>query len=356
MHVKDEGYVFALSAVLSMVKIEIVAQIYDILLEYVEDVLKNCKNTLVYKYCIVVIQILLQSKTKEQWKNDEDTLNLFIRLFGMCLNSKELVRRQAIRSFTMLCSGKDLAYFSVALNRIEEAVFKELDQSIVKVTARQINILNFLSCVLQVLPVSVSSNIVKKLLDYTEVESALLKKHIYFTIEIMFASTRLSADFVESFLSFLLEHQPVTTNIESLNSDEELMIVGYCLASCQVAVHYKKLKGEMVLQYLPTLISILIEYLTFGNQRVKTGSFNAIKNLMQYTLERSNFTKPFVTDEAKLEGLNLDMLSLTAKFNDLEGEGDNEEPASALMSSQKLHPIRKIVNVFLYCLRSRFDS
>ena len=46
----------------------------------------------------------------------------------------------------------------------------------------------------------------------------------------MFALTRLSPTFVEDFLNFLLENEPVTTNIESMDSDKELMIVEYCLA------------------------------------------------------------------------------------------------------------------------------
>lgn len=352
--VKDEGFIFAFSAILSMVPSQVIPKLYDIIYEYIDDVINKSRNTLVYKYSVVVVQILLESRTNEQWKSDEATLNLFMRLFHMCLHSKELIRRQAIRTFTTICQGKDLTYFSVAMSKLEEIVFKELDQCLVKVTSRSLSVLNFLSCILQVLPITISSNIAKKLLDYTEIENPIFKKNLYFTIEIMFASTRLSSTFVEDFLGFLLENQPVTTNIESMNNDEELMIVGYCLAVAQVAVHYKKLKGVEIMQYLPTVISMLTEYLTFGNRRIQNGAFNAVKNLMQYTLEKQYFTETLVIQSDKVDSLNLDMLSLISKFNDpTEMDGDEGEISQAYRT---MHPIKKILNIFLYCLKSRFDT
>ena len=169
----------------------------------------------------------------------------------------------------------------------------------------------------------------------------------------MFASTRLSPTFVEDFLGFLLENQPVTTNIESMNSDEELMIVGYCLAVAQVAVHYKKLKGDLILRYLPTLISLLTEYFTIENHRVQNGALNAIENLMQYTLEKQYFTNTSYTNSSDIDGLNLDMLSLNAKFNDPDDTEENEGHLSQAYKS--MHPIRKIINVFQYCLKSSLD-
>ena len=135
---------FALSAILSMIPINVISKLYSIIYEYIDDVL-NSKNTIVYKYSVVVVQLLLQSRTKEQWKTDQETLDLFIRLFHMGLHSKELIRRQAIRSFMTICQGKDLSYFSVAMSKLEEVIFKELEQCIVKVTSRSLNVLNFLS-------------------------------------------------------------------------------------------------------------------------------------------------------------------------------------------------------------------
>ena len=127
-----------------MIPINVISKLYSIIYEYIDDVL-NSKNTIVYKYSVVVVQLLLQSRTKEQWKTDQETLDLFIRLFHMGLHSKELIRRQAIRSFMTICQGKDLSYFSVAMSKLEEVIFKELEQCIVKVTSRSLNVLNFLS-------------------------------------------------------------------------------------------------------------------------------------------------------------------------------------------------------------------
>ena len=127
-----------------MIPINVISKLYSIIYEYIDDVL-NSKNTIVYKYSVVVVQLLLQSRTKEQWKTDQETLDLFIRLFHMGLHSKELIRRQAIRSFMAICQGKDLSYFSVAMSKLEEVIFKELEQCIVKVTSRSLNVLNFLS-------------------------------------------------------------------------------------------------------------------------------------------------------------------------------------------------------------------
>jgi hypothetical protein len=127
-HVKDEGFVYALSAVLSMVPIEVISQLHDILLEYITDVIDKNTNNIVIKYCVVVIQFLLESKTKDQWKNDEATIDLFMKLFNFCMHPKELVNRQAIRSFMIVCQRKDLSYFSKPLNIIENAIFKIMKQ------------------------------------------------------------------------------------------------------------------------------------------------------------------------------------------------------------------------------------
>ena len=100
--VKDEGFVYVLSAVMSMVPVEVIAKLHDIILEYITDVLKKNTNTIVIKYSVVVIQFLLESKTQEQWKDDDSTLEQFIKLFNLCLNTKEIINRQAIRSFMII--------------------------------------------------------------------------------------------------------------------------------------------------------------------------------------------------------------------------------------------------------------
>jgi hypothetical protein len=188
-----------------------------------------------------------------------------------------------------------------------------------------------------VLPVSNASNIVKKLLDYTQGDNYTLQKNIYFVIETMFAATRLSATFVEDFLSFLLDNVPIITEGKSKKGDGELMIVGYCLAVAQVAVHYKKLSGEKVLQYLPGVVSILSEYLISGSQRVKIGAFTAIKNLMFYTLEYSYFKPEEVKGDDKIDEIDFDLLTIRD-------------------SNSKIHPISKIVYILRYCLNRRFES
>jgi hypothetical protein len=56
--IKDEGFVYALSAVMSMVAIEVIAKLHDIILEYINDVITNTtnatkgvfSNTIVIKY------------------------------------------------------------------------------------------------------------------------------------------------------------------------------------------------------------------------------------------------------------------------------------------------------------------
>lgn len=125
---KDEGFVYALSAVLSMVPVEIIAKLSPILLEYVQDVIEKTTNAIVIKYWVIVIQFILESKTQDQWKNDEDTLNLFTKLFNFCLNSKDLIKRQSIRSFMIICQYKDKSYFSKAFSHLESTIFKILDQ------------------------------------------------------------------------------------------------------------------------------------------------------------------------------------------------------------------------------------
>lgn len=187
------------------------------------------------------------------------------------------------------------------------------------------------------LPVSISQNIVKKLLNYTEGENVVLKKHIYFVIETMFAATRLSADFVEDFLGYLLDNVPVATDAKMVKGEGELMIVGYCLAVAQVAVHYKKLNGEKILPYLPSLVSILSEYLISGEHRIKSGAFTAIKNLIYYTLEQSYFKADLGAKETELMGLDLDLLTIRDE-------------------NTKIHPIKKISLMFAYCLNTRFES
>ena len=44
-----------------------------------------------------------------------------------------------------ICQGKDLSYFSVAMSKLEEVIFKELEQCLVKVTNRSLNVLSFFS-------------------------------------------------------------------------------------------------------------------------------------------------------------------------------------------------------------------
>jgi hypothetical protein len=127
--IKDEGFVYALSAVMSMVSIEIIAKLHDIIYEYIHDVLENTSNTLVIKYCVVVIQFLLESKTQEQWRNDENTQKQFIRLFNFCLHTKDNVKRQGIRSFMIICQHKDLSYFSKVLTELDICIFKVIDQA-----------------------------------------------------------------------------------------------------------------------------------------------------------------------------------------------------------------------------------
>lgn len=90
------------------------------------------------------------------------------------------------------------------------------------------------------IPVAISPNIVKKLAEYSETDNLVLKKHIYFVIETIFAATKLSTSFVEEFLVYLLKNVPVATDTRSMKNEGELMIAGYCVAVAQVAVHYKK--------------------------------------------------------------------------------------------------------------------
>lgn len=178
---------------------------------------------------------------------------------------------------------------------------------------------------------------VKKLLDYTQTGNVTLQKNIYFVVETMFAATRLSADFVSDFLSYLLENVPVSTDIKSMKGDGELMIVGYCLAVAQVAVHYKKLCGEAIVDHLPALVSILSEYLISGSQRIKSGAFTAIKNLLHYTLEAGYFKEKKDQKDDVLDGLDFNLLAIRD-------------------SSTNIHPIRKISMMLEYCLNSRFDQ
>lgn len=168
-------------------------------------------------------------------------------------------------------------------------------------------------------------------------ENAALVKNIYFVIETMFAAIKLPSSFVEDFLNFMLENTPTTANVKSVRGDHELMIVGYWLAIAQVAVHYKKLNGSKVLTFLPSLVSILSEYLVIENSRIKSGAFTAIKNLIFYTLENSYFKADEKKEELKIDDISFDLLTIRE-------------------SSDKIHPIRKVVYMFLYCLDSRFES
>ena len=127
--VKDEGFVYALSAVMSMVSIEAIAGLHDMLYEYIHDVLEHTTNTIIIKYWVVVIQFLLECKTQDQWKNDEETEKQFIRLFNFCLHSKDNVKRQGIRSFMIICQHKDLSYFGKVLTELEICIFKVVDQA-----------------------------------------------------------------------------------------------------------------------------------------------------------------------------------------------------------------------------------
>ena len=196
-----------------------------------------------------------------------------------------------------------------------------------------------MNCALQTLPSSISSNILKKLLDYSisMSENVTLVKNIYFVIETMFAAIKLSSSFVEDYLNFMLENTPSTSHVKSLKGDNELMIVGYWLAVAQVAVHYKKLNGVKVLTFLPSLVSILSEYLVIENNRIRTGAFTAIKNLLFYTLEISYFKIEEKKEELKIDDISFDLLTIRD-------------------SSDKIHPIRKVVYMFLYWLDSRFES
>jgi len=56
-------------------------------------------------------------------------MTLFIKLFHLSLNSKDLIKRQAIRSFMVVCQHKDSSYFAKAMNTLEQAIFKVMDQA-----------------------------------------------------------------------------------------------------------------------------------------------------------------------------------------------------------------------------------
>lgn len=72
---------------------------------------------------------MLESKTQEQWKSDDETIALFIKLFNFCLYSKDNIKRQAIRSFMIVCQHKDLSYFIKPLNELETNIFRIMDQA-----------------------------------------------------------------------------------------------------------------------------------------------------------------------------------------------------------------------------------
>ena len=127
--VKDEGFIYALSAVMSMVPLEVVAKLNDIIYEFTSEVIENTTNTIVIKYCVVVLQFLLESKTQEQWKSEQQTLDIFMRLFHLGLHSKDLIKRQAIRSFMVICHKKDSSYFNKCMNELEQGIVKVLDQA-----------------------------------------------------------------------------------------------------------------------------------------------------------------------------------------------------------------------------------
>ena len=65
------------------------------------------------------------------------------------------------------------------------------------------------------------------------------------------------------------------------------------------------------------------------NNRIKTGAFTAIKNLLFYTLENSYFKAEEKKEELKMEDINFDLLTIRD-------------------SSDQIHPIRKVVYMFLY--------
>lgn len=152
----------------------------------------------------------------------------------------------------------------------------------------------------------------------------------------MFAATKLSTSFVEDFLNYLLDNVPICADPKEMKGEGELMIVGYCLAVSQVAVHYKKLNGDRVLQYLPNLVSILSEFLISGNQRIKSGAFTSIKNLLFYSLEFNYFKESKTAPDTELGEINFDLLTINENTN--------------------IHPIKKIIMMFQYCLNSRFES
>jgi hypothetical protein len=87
----------------------------------------------------------------------------------------------------------------------EDFSLQILEEALSKWTSKAEHMLNFLNCSLQMLPVSIASNIASKLLELTDLEAPELKKNIYFTLETMFAATVLPTDFVEEFLKKLIE-------------------------------------------------------------------------------------------------------------------------------------------------------
>ena len=127
--VKDEGYIYALSAILSMVPLEVIAKLHDVIYEFISDVIEKNTNTIVIKYSVVVVQFLLESKTQDQWKNEDETIQMFLRLFNFCLNSKDIIKRQAIRSFMIVAQNKNPSFFTKALNELELAIIRVMDQA-----------------------------------------------------------------------------------------------------------------------------------------------------------------------------------------------------------------------------------
>ena len=92
-----------------------------------------------------------------------------------------------------------------------------------------------------------------------------------------------------------------------------------------------------MVKYLPSLVSILSEFLISGIHRIKMGAFTAIKNLLIYTLEIGYFKQDEESKNTELGDLNFDLLTIRDE-------------------NTKIHPLKKISLMFQYCLNSRFDS
>jgi hypothetical protein len=71
---------------------------------------------------------------------------------------------------------------------------------------------------------------------------------------------------------------------DQLSNDEEVMVVGYCLALSQTAVHYSKLAPASSLRFIPSVISTLSEFMVYSSERIIHGAFTGINNLIYYSV------------------------------------------------------------------------